>query len=273
MARLRADRGAVLGRLLPAHVRARRAARARGQGVRRRLHRRADQGAARHAERARHSVAVPRSHTRREPRAAAPDEGRRVPGWCVRAAREDRSRVVEHEDARSAALSHPPRAPPPQRRRVEDLPDVRLRASTRGCDRGHHALDLHARVREQPRAVRLGPRQHRPVDPAPAPVRDGAPRPRLHRDVQAQAAHAGHRRARERLGRSAHADDRGHAPARLLAGGAARVLRHDRRREGELVGRHRQARVLPARRSEQDRAARPRRAAPGRGRARRLAGW
>ena len=75
-------------------------------------------------------------------------------------------------------------------------------------------------------------------------------------------------RPRARLGRSAHADARGAAPARLLARGDPRVLRHDRRREGELDGRHRQARVLRARRSQSERAARARRAAADRGRGR-----
>ena len=111
--------------------------------------------------RARQAEPVPRSLRRREPRAAAPDEGGRAPRRRVHAAREDRHGVGEHEDARSAALPDPPRAPSPQRRRVVHLPDVRLRASARGRDRGHHALDLHARVREQPRALRLGARQHR----------------------------------------------------------------------------------------------------------------
>ena len=92
---------------------------------------------------------------------------------------------------------------------------------------------------------------------------------RVHGDEQAQATHARAGQARHRLGRSADADDHGDAPARLLARGAARVLRHDRHREGELVRRYRQARVLRARRSQQERAARARRVATDRGRARR----
>ena len=115
-------------------------------------------------------------------------EGRRAPRRRVHAAREDRHGVGEHEDARSAALPDPPRAPPPHRRRVVHLPDVRLGAPARGRDRGHHALDLHARVREQPRALRLGARPHRAVAAAPAPVRVRAARARLHGDEQAQAA-------------------------------------------------------------------------------------
>ena len=111
------------------------------------------------------------------------------PDGAQRAAREDRHGVGEHEDARSAALPDPPRAPPPHRRRVVHLPDVRLRASARGRDRGHHALDLHARVREQPRALRLGARPHRAVGRrGRGTVRVRAAQPRLHGDEQAQAA-------------------------------------------------------------------------------------
>src|SRR5215470_16548910 len=106
---------------------------------------------------------VPRPHARRQPRAAAPHEGGRAARRRVHAAREDRHGVAQHEDARPAALPDPPRAPPPQRRRLVHLSDVRLRASARGRDRGHHPLDLHARVREQPRALRLGDRRDRRV--------------------------------------------------------------------------------------------------------------
>src|SRR5438034_8674585 len=44
------------------------------------------------------------------------------------------------------------------RRQVVHLPVLRLHALPVGRDRGHHALDLHARVREQPAALRLGAR-------------------------------------------------------------------------------------------------------------------
>ena len=54
--------------------------------------------------------------------------------------------------------------------------------------------------------------------------------------------------ARERLGRSAHADARRASAARLHAGGDSRVLREDRRREEHLDGRRRAARVVRARR-------------------------
>ena len=51
----------------------------------------------------------------------------------------------------------------------------------------------------------------------------------LHRDEQAPAPRAGRGRARERLGRSAHADHRRLPAARLHAGGHPRLLRADRR--------------------------------------------
>ena len=50
------------------------------------------------------------------------------------------------------------RAPPSHRRRVEDLPDLRLGARAERRDRGHHAFAVHARVRQPPPAVRLVPR-------------------------------------------------------------------------------------------------------------------
>ena len=94
---------------------------------------------------------------------------------------------------------------------------------------------------------------------------------RLHRDEQAQAA-----RSSSRTGTSRGWDDPRMPTHRRACAGAATApeairafCRHDRRREGELDGRHRQARVLRARRSQPDRAARARRAAADRGRGRR----
>ena len=181
---------------------------ARGQGVRLRSRRRADQeyrGTL--SEPGRPSPFRDRSVDENLDLLRRMKAGEFPDGACVLRAKIDMA-SREHEDARSAALPDPPRAPPPHRRRVVHLPDVRLRASARGRDRGHHALDLHARVREQPRALRLGARQHRAVGPAAAPVRVRAARARLHGDEQAQAAHARRGRPRRRLGRSAHADDR-----------------------------------------------------------------
>ena len=44
-------------------------------------------------------------------------------------------------------------------RRLVHLPDVRFRPPAVGRHRGHHAFDLHARVREQPGGLRLAGRQ------------------------------------------------------------------------------------------------------------------
>ena len=75
---------------------------------------------------------------------------------------------------------------------------------------------LHAGIRGSPPAVRLGAGQHhRPLPPAP--VRIFAPGAALHHHQQAQAAATGERKARERLGRPAHAH---HSPA--CAGAATR---------------------------------------------------
>ena len=112
---------------------------------------------------------------------------------------------------------------------VVHLPDVRLRASAVGRDRGDHALDLHAGVRVAPPALRLVHPRGRGVPVAADRVR--APEPDLHGDVQAQARRAGAEEARLGLGRSAHADAGRAAAPRLHARGDPRLLRADRRRQ------------------------------------------
>ena len=117
-------------------------------------------------------------------------------GSCVLRAKIDLERA-QHEDARPASLPDPPRPPSPNGRRLADLPDVRLGPSPLRRHRGCHPLALHPGVRKQPRAVRLGYRQHTRlgtprVQPAP-PVRVRPAQPRLHRLEQAQAAGAGGR--------------------------------------------------------------------------------
>ena len=72
------------------------------------------------------------------------------------------------------------------------LSDVRLRARAVGRDRGHHPLDLHARVRGPSAALRLGARQPAGAEP-PAADRVRPPQPELHGVEQAQAARAGRR--------------------------------------------------------------------------------
>ena len=104
------------------------------------------------------------------------------------------------------------------------LPDVRLGARAVRRDRGHHALDLHARVREPPPAVRLVPRA-----PLGCPRRRGRSSSRAcnltytvlsKRKLLRARARSGHV---ARLGRPAHADARRAAPARLHARGDARA--------------------------------------------------
>ena len=65
-------------------------------------------------------------------------------------------------------------------------------------DRGHHALDLHAGVREPPAALRLVPRRAGHLPPAADRVRPAEPD--LHRDEQAPAARAGARKATSAAG-------------------------------------------------------------------------
>ena len=85
--------------------------------------------------------------------------------------------------------------------------------------------------------------QHRPLGPAPPPVRVRPAGARLHGDVEAQAPAAREREAGLRLGRPAHAHHRRHAPARRHPGGAARLRRPHRRGQEQQRGRHRQVRV------------------------------
>ena len=218
----------------------------------------ADPRAARQLRAAGRERPVPRPARGGEPRPPPAHARGRVPGRRVRAARADRHGAPERAHARSAAVPDPPRAPPPHRRPLVHLPDVRLRASARGRVRGRDALDLHARVRVEPRAVRLGARRPRPVGPAAAPVRVRAARARLHGDVEAQAPPARQREAGLGLGRPAHADHRRAAPPRRHAGGAARLRRAHRRGEEQQRRRHRQARVRDPRRPRAAHAARAR---------------
>ncbi len=64
----------------------------------------------------------------------------------------------EHQPARPGAVPDRPRRPSAHGRRVVHLPDVRLRPRPVRRDRGRHALDLHARVRGPPAALRLAHR-------------------------------------------------------------------------------------------------------------------
>ena len=104
---------------------------------------------------------LPEPHGRREPRPLPAHARRRVPRRRARPPREDRHGVDRREAARPGHVPHPPRAPPPHRRHLVHLPDVRLGARPVGRDRGGDALDLHARVREPPPALPLVSRRAR----------------------------------------------------------------------------------------------------------------
>ena len=102
---------------------------------------------------------LPQPLRRGEPGPVRADAGRRVPRRLADAAGEDRHGLAQPEPARPGDVPHPPRHAPPHRRHVVHLPDVRLRPRPVGLDRGDHALDLHAGVREPPAALRLVPRR------------------------------------------------------------------------------------------------------------------
>ena len=83
------------------------------------------------------------------------------PEGSAHPAGEDRHEPPELPPARSDHVPDHAREAPPHRRQVVHLPDVRLRPRRVGLDRGHHALDLHAGVRDPPPALRLVRRGHR----------------------------------------------------------------------------------------------------------------
>ena len=95
----------------------------------------------------------------------------------------------------------------PHRRHVVHLPDVRLRAPLSDAHRGHHALALHARVRGPPAALRLGDRstaEHRDTPQQIEFARLNLTYTVMSKRKLLQLVAA---EARQRLGRSAHADD------------------------------------------------------------------
>ena len=158
-----------------------------------------------------------------EPRPLRAHARRRVPRRRARAAGEDRHGLAQHQPARPGAVPDPPRGASAHRRRLVHLPDVRLRPRAVGRHRGHHPLHLHARVRGPPAALRLAHRQPAGAF-APAPVRVRAAQPDATPCMsQAHAAAAGRRGPRARLGRPAHADHLGPAPARLSRRGDPRL--------------------------------------------------
>ena len=231
-------------RLLRADVRVGRRADQEGQGLRLRPDRRPGPRVPRHADPARARTAptatAPSRRTSTCSSGCARASSPTAPGRCGPRStwpspnlnmRDPVMYRILHDDA------------PPPGRQVVHLPDVRLGARLRGLHRGHHALALHAGVREPPPAVRLvhrrgqrGPhrRRLRPVgqeDPPPAADRVRPAEPDLHGDEQAQAARAGQGGLRARLGRPAHAHALRPAPARLYARGHPQLLQAHRRQQ------------------------------------------
>ena len=166
----------------------------------------------------------------------APHAGRRVPRRRARAARQDRHGVAQHEHARPGALPHPPRAPPPHRRRLVHLPDVRLRARP----------DRTPSRASRTRICTLEFEDHRPLydwclDAArllgdrPAADRVRAAQPDLHGHEQAKLLAAGRRR-----GTSTAGTTRACPPCRACAAAATRPRRSapsaaHRRRQGRTA--------------------------------------
>ena len=188
LARLRLGRAPLLRlRLLPAALRLGRAPDPDRQRLRRRPLRRRDPRAPRHLHRARQEQPLARPSDRGEPRPVRAHARGRVPGRRPGAQGEDRHGLAQHQHARPGALPDPARDPPADRRRVVHLPAVRLRPRPVGRDRGRHALDLHARVRGSPAALRLADREPAGAVAA-APVRVRPPQPHLHRALEALPA-------------------------------------------------------------------------------------
>ena len=209
LARLRLGRPAVLRlRLLRAALRLRRAADpSTGKAYVDDLHRRRDPRVPRHADRARHATArtatAASTRTSTCSRACAPASSPTAP-HVLRAKIDMAS--PQHQHARPGAVPHPARAPPPHRRRVVHLPDVRLRApavATRS--RASRTRSARSSSRTTGRSTTGWSRELRHAAHAAAD-RVRAAEPHLHGDEQAQAAAAGARGPRRRLGRPAHAD-------------------------------------------------------------------
>ena len=70
-------------------------------------------------------------------------------------ARQDRHGPPQHAVPRPDHVPHHPRRASPHGRQVVHLPDVRLRPRPERLDRADHPLDLHARIRRTPSALRL----------------------------------------------------------------------------------------------------------------------
>ena len=153
-----------------------------------------------------------------------------IPRGGARAARAHQHGCRQHQHARPGAVPHPPPAPPPYRRRLVDLPPVRLHPLPVRLAGGHHPFPVHARVRGPPPAVRLDPRSAGRALPSAAD-RVRPPVTGIHRGQQAPAAAPGPGRPRGRLGRPAAADPAQPPPSRLHPRVDPEVLRRHRRHQ------------------------------------------
>ena len=177
----------------------------------------------------------------------------------------------EHQPARPRAVPDRARDPPAHGRRLVHLPDVRLRARPVGRDRGRDPLDLHARVRGPPAALRLADRA--PAGPVTSPTSTSSrgstsPTPCCRSGVLL--------RARAARATSAAGTTRGCRRSRASAGAASRPRGSatSRPRSGvakaDSVHRGRAARARGPRRAQPDGAAPVRRPRPDQGRHREL---
>ncbi len=146
----------------------------------------------------------------------------RISGRLAHPARQNRHGLRQHQSARPGDVPHHPCRASPHGRRVVHLSDVRLRPWPVGLHRGHHPLVVLAGVRRPSAAVQLVSRCAGDLPPSPDRIR--APQRLLHRAEQAQALAAGAGRAREGLGRPAHAHALRPAPSGVHAGSHPRFL-------------------------------------------------
>ena len=233
-------------RLFRAALRLGRRSDPRRQGLCRRPDPGGDARQPRHADRARQEQPVPRPQRRGEPRSVPPHARRRVSERRARAARQDRhgrrATSICATRCSTASCMRSIRAPAPPGRIYPSY------------DFAHGQSDAIEGITHS--ICTLEFEDHRPLydwflaQPAgavaAASVRIRAAQPHLHGAVEARAHRAGARRPCLRLGRSAHADACGLAPARRAAGGDPRFRRAHRRRQGQQHRRRRDVRTSPS---------------------------
>ena len=215
----------------------------------------ADPPVPRHPHRARQGQPLPQPEHRGKSRPFHPHEGRRIPRRQPRSPRQDRHGLAQPQHARPGHVPHPPRHPPPHRRRVVHLSHVRLRPRPVGLDRARHPFHVHPGIRRPPAPLPLVHRKPRHLSVAADRVRP--PQSHLYPALQAQAAPARAGKPRHRLGRSAHAHPLRHPPPRLHSRSPPRAVHRHRRHPDQRHRRYRNAGALPARRPQPPRHAAP----------------